>query len=140
LADRKKEVFEDDLRILLMSIRDETFETYSLVDISTTGKDPAVAMIKLRKGEEEFMDTAVGDGPVDASCRAIDRIVGIPGRLEEFNVRAVSPGKEAMGEAHVIVDFENRPFTGNGASTDITEAAILAYLNAVNKFLAIREA
>jgi len=74
---------------------------------------------------------------VHAACMAIERIVGISGRLEEFQIRAASPGKDAMGEAHVIVNFENRPFTGTGASTDIIEAAVLAYLNALNKYLAL---
>lgn len=139
LADRKKEIFDDDLRILLMSMRDETFEIYTLEDLNTSGKNPAMALVKLRKGdaEETQSDTAVGDGPVDAACRAIERVVGVNGKLEEFTLRAATPGKDAHGEAHVIVTFENRPYTGTGASTDIIEATALAYLNALNKFLAI---
>ncbi len=137
LADQKKEIFDDDLRILLLGLRDETFETYALADLNTSGKDPSMAMVELRKGEEKTRDTALGDGPVHAACMAIERIVGISGRLEEFQIRAASPGKDAMGEAHVIVNFENRPFTGTGASTDIIEAAVLAYLNALNKYLAL---
>ena len=138
LADRKKEVFDDDLRILLMTMRDESFEIYSLLDVNTSGKNPTMAMIKLKKGEDEpLTDTALGDGPVDAACRAIERIVGISGQLDEFTIRAATPGKDAQGGAHVVVTFENRAYTGTGASTDIIEAAVLAYLNAMNKFLAI---
>lgn len=139
LADRKKEVFDDDLRILLMSMRDETFEIYSLQDLNTSGKNPAMALVKLKKGEDEtpLTDTAIGDGPVDAACRAIERVVGVSGKLEEFTIRAATPGKDAHGEAHVVVNFENRRYTGIGASTDIIEAAVLAYLNAMNKYLAI---
>ncbi|HIA47978.1 MAG TPA: 2-isopropylmalate synthase [Candidatus Hydrogenedentes bacterium] len=139
LADRKKEVFDDDLRILLMSMRDETFEIYSLQDLNTSGKKPAMALVKLKKGEDEtpLTDTAIGDGPVDAACRAIERVVGVSGRLEEFTIRAATPGKDAQGEAHVVVNFEHRRYTGVGASTDIIEAAVLAYLNAMNKYLAI---
>ncbi len=139
LADQKKEVFDDDLRILLLSLRDETFETYHLEDLNTSGKDPSMAMVELRKGEVKLADTALGDGPVDAACMAIERIVGVSGRLEEFQIRAASPGKDAMGEAHLIVNFDKRPFTGTGASTDIIEAAVLAYLNALNKYLALME-
>jgi len=139
LADQKKEVFDDDLRILLLSMRDETFETYSLEDLNTSGKEPTMAMVELRRGEEKLSDTSLGDGPVHAACMAIERIVGVSGRLEEFQIRAASPGKDAMGEAHVIVNFENRPFTGTGASTDIIEAAVLAYLNALNKYLALSQ-
>ena len=137
LADQKKEIFDDDLRILLLGLRDETFETFHLEDLNTSGKDPSMAMVELRKGDVKLADTALGDGPVHAACMAIERIVGVSGHLEEFQIRAASPGKDAMGEAHVIVNFEKRPFTGTGASTDIIEAAVLAYLNALNKYLAL---
>ena len=139
LADRKKEIFDDDLRILLMSMRDETFDIYSLVDMYTSGKEPAMAFVKLRKGDSEeiLSDTADGDGPVDATCHAIERVVGVTGRLEEFTIRAATPGKDAQGEAHVVVNFDGRAYTGTGASTDIIMAAALAYLNAMNKYLAI---
>ena len=137
LADQKKEIFDDDLRILLLGLRDETFETFHLEDLNTSGKDPSMAMVELRKGDVKLADTALGDGPVHAACMAIERIVGVSGHLEEFQIRAASPGKDAMGEAHVIVNFDKRPFTGTGASTDIIEAAVLAYLNALNKYLAL---
>jgi 2-isopropylmalate synthase len=136
LADQKKEVFDDDLRILMLSIRDETFETYTLERLNFSNKE---AMVELRKGEEILAETALGDGPVDAACRAIERIVGVQGKLEQFQIRAASPGKDALGEAHVIVQFDHRPFTGSGASTDIIEAAVRAYLNALNKYLAVRK-
>ncbi len=140
LTDRKKEIFDDDLRILLMSLREETFEIYSLDAMNTSGKNPAMAMVKLHRGDDDpVSDTATGDGPVDAACRAIERVVGVQGRMEEFNIRAATPGKDAHGEAHVIVNFDDRPFVGTGASTDIIEAAVLAYLNALNKYLAVRE-
>lgn len=139
LADRKKEVFDDDLRILLMSMLEETFEVYSLEALNTSGKNPAMAMVKLSKGDSDdtMSDTATGDGPVDAACRAIERVVGVSGKLEEFTLRAATPGKDAHGEAHVTVIFDDRPYTGIGVSTDIIEAAVLAYLNAMNKYLAI---
>ncbi len=137
LADQKKEVFDDDLRILMLSIRDETFETYSLERLNFSNKE---AMVELRKGKDDILaESALGDGPVDASCKAIERIVGVQGKLEQFQIRAASPGKDALGEAHVIVQFDQRPFTGSGASTDIIEAAVRAYLNALNKYLAVRK-
>ena len=138
LADKKKEVFEDDLRVLLATMRDESFETYSLEQLRTSGSDPAMALVKLKRGDEEFFDTAIGDGPVDAACQAIERVVGVSGRLQEFNIRAASPGKDALGEAHVTVLFDGKSYYGTGASTDIIEAAVKAYLSAVNKYLALR--
>ncbi|MCC6490136.1 MAG: 2-isopropylmalate synthase, partial [Candidatus Hydrogenedentes bacterium] len=139
LADKKKEIFEDDLRVLVASMRNESFETYSLEQLRTSGSDPAMALVKLKRGKEEFLDTAIGDGPVDAACQAIERVAGVSGRLQEFNIRAASPGKDALGEAHVTVLLDGKSYYGTGASTDIIEAAVKAYLSAVNKYLALRE-
>lgn len=141
LADRKKEIFDDDLRILLMSMREETFDLYTLEDFDTFGKDPAKATVKLRHGDsaDVLSSEAEGDGPVDAVCLAIEQVAGVTGQLVDFTLRAATPGKDAHGEAHMVVNFENRPYTGIGASTDIIRAAALAYLNAMNKYLAISQ-
>lgn len=138
LADKKKEVFEDDLRVLVASIRNESFETYAMEDLRIVGGNPAIAFVKLRKGKMEYAETATGDGPVDAACQAIERIIGLSGKLEEFSIRAASPGKEALGEAHVTVALNGNSYYGTGASTDIVEAAVHAYLNAINKHLALQ--
>jgi 2-isopropylmalate synthase len=142
LADRKKEVFEDDLRVLVVAMQDKTFEVYRLEAVRTSSTDPAMAFVRLKKGEVEFMDTATGDGPVDAAIQAVDRVIGVSGVLKEFSIRAATPGKDALGEAHVVVAFDDskKTFTGTGASTDIIEAAVQAYVNAVNKRLAIQGA
>jgi 2-isopropylmalate synthase len=140
LADKKKEVFEDDLRVLIAAMRDESFETYHLLQVRTSGDDPAMALVKLRRGEggEELYETATGDGPVDSACKAVERLTGVSGRMLEFSVRAATPGKDALGQAHVTVEFEGKAYYGQGASTNIIEAAVHAYVNAVNKFLAIQ--
>ncbi len=139
LADRKKEVFDDDLRMLILGIQQEHFEIYHLEQVLTSGNDPAMALIKLRRGGETLMDTALGDGPVHAAFMAVERIVGASGRLEQFEIRATTPGKDALGEAYVTVIFDGRSFRGNGASTDIIEAAVLAYLNATNKYVVYQQ-
>jgi len=137
LADRKKEVFEDDLRVLIVTLHDERTDVYQLEQLRASGNDPTVALVKLKKGDDEFTDTAMGDGPVHAACVAIERITGVMGKLEDFRIRAATPGKDALGEAHVTVSFEGQKYTGSGASTDIIEAAVSAYLSAANKFIAI---
>ncbi len=139
LADRKKEVYSDDLRMLIVGLHNEKFETYHLEDLRTFGEDPTVALVKLKCGDTTQTETATGDGPVHASCVAIEKIVGHTGRLEEFEVRATTPGKDALGEAYVTVRFDDRSYRGSGASTDIIESAIHAYLNAVNKHVAYLE-
>lgn len=138
LADRKKEVFEDDLRVLIVAMQDKTFEVYRLDQVRTSGGDPAMAYVKLRKGDMTFPETATGDGPVDAAFQAVDRITGYKGELKEFSIRAATAGTDALGEAHVSVAFGKRTYTGTGASTDIIEAAVQAYLGAVNKYAAIQ--
>jgi len=139
LADRKKEVFEDDLHVLVLSLQEKTFEVFVLDQVRVSGTDPAMAMVKLKRGEEVFVDTAVGDGPVDAAFQAVERITGVSGKLRDFNIRAATPGKEALGEARVVVDFGGRLYTGTGASTDIIEAAVQAYLHAANKHVALKD-
>jgi 2-isopropylmalate synthase len=138
LADQKKEIFDDDLRLLLLGVRDETFQTYQLGKLSYSGKEESAATVELIHGASRRSEFAQGDGPVHAACVAIEKIVGVQGKLETFQMRAASPGKDALGEAHVIVQFDQRPFTGSGVSTDIVEAAVLAYLHALNKYLALR--
>lgn len=139
LADRKKEVYSDDLRMLIVDLHNEKFQTYNLEQLRTFGENPTVALVKLRCGEKTLTETATGDGPVDASCVAIEKIVGYTGKLEQFEIRATTPGKDALGEAHVTVSFDGRNYRGSGASTDIIESAIHAYLNAVNKHVAYIE-
>jgi 2-isopropylmalate synthase len=86
--------------------------------------------------EEVFQDAGIGDGPVDAALKAIDRLTQTRGRLMDYSLRAVSQGKDALGEVTVKVDFGDKELiTGKGASTDVIEASARAYLNAVNRYL-----
>ena len=78
----------------------------------------------------------IGDGPVDAALKAIDGLTRTRGKLMDYSLRAVSQGKDALGEVSVKVDFgDGELVTGKGASTDVIEASARAYLNAVNRFL-----
>jgi 2-isopropylmalate synthase len=85
---------------------------------------------------EVLQDAGVGDGPVDAALKAIDRLTKTRGKLMDYSLRAVSQGKDALGEVTVKADFgDGELVTGKGASTDVIEASARAYLNAVNRFL-----
>ncbi len=139
LADKKKEVYDDDLRMLIVTTGNEGIDLYTLEQVRTSGEEPAMALVQLKRGEETLLDTAVGDGPIDAAFRAVERIAGVRGRLQQFDIRATTPGKDALGEAYVTVEFEGAAYRGNGASTNIIQAAVLAYLNAINKHLALRD-
>jgi 2-isopropylmalate synthase len=99
------------------------------------------ATVRLRKTGSKSngdlqQDAGIGDGPVDATLKAIDRLTRTRGKLLDYSLRAVSQGKDALGEVSVKVDFgDGELVTGKGASTDVIEASARAYLNAVNRFL-----
>ena len=74
-----------------------------------------------------------GDGPVDACFKAIDKITGIAVRLADYRLEAVTQGKDAQGRVSLTLVKKGKNFSGQGASTDIIQASILAYINALNK-------
>ena len=78
-------------------------------------------------------DAAIGDGPIDAVFKAMERIMDLTAKLDEFDVRSVSEGKDALGEVRVTITIHGRHYQGKGVSTDIIEAATHAYLKALNK-------
>jgi len=81
-------------------------------------------------------DAATGDGPVDAVFRAVERISGISGVLEQYHVGSVSSGKDAQGEVRVEVRIDGELFTGRSVSTDIIESSAKAFLQTINKAIA----
>ena len=138
IGDKKKFVYDDDLTALVETKITEVPETYSLEYLNVVCGNQTVptATVKLKKAGKVVTDAGTGDGPVDAALKTIDRITGRRGRLMDYQLRAVSQGKDAIGEVTVKVDFDGELITGKGASTDVIEASARAYLNAVNRFLA----
>jgi 2-isopropylmalate synthase len=137
LADKKKEIFDDDLIAIVKDEIAHVPETYGLDYlhvISGTGIVPS-ATVRLKKEEQVFQDSGVGDGPVDAVLNAIDAITGLKGRLQDYQLRAITSGRDAMGEVSVKVDFDGTIVTGKGASTDVIEASARAYVNALNRLV-----
>lgn len=137
VADKKKEVFDEDLQALLEDERGMVSGGYRLVSLyAVTGnKTVPTATVTLEKEGDTAEESSTGDGPVDACYRAIDLITGLSPSLEEYSLRAVTGGKEAMGEVSVRIELEGKTFSGRGASTDIVEASTKAYLRAVNKII-----
>jgi 2-isopropylmalate synthase len=135
LADKKKEVFDDDLISIVKDDMAQGPETYGLDYlhvISGTGVIPS-ATVRLKKEDQVFQDSGVGDGPVDAVLNAIDAITGLKGRLQDYQLRAVTGGKDALGEVSIKVDFDGTVVPGKGSSTDVIEASARAYVNALNR-------
>jgi 2-isopropylmalate synthase len=145
IGDKKKFVYDDDLAALVEGRITEVPETWSLEYLNVTSGNQTVptATVRLRKSAsgrkaatDAVQDAGIGDGPVDAALKAIDRITKTRGKLMDYSLRAVSQGKDALGEVSVKADFgDGELVTGKGASTDVIEASARAYLNAVNRFL-----
>jgi 2-isopropylmalate synthase len=137
LADRKKEIFDEDLIAIVHEGMREVPETYRLKLLQATAGSvrPSTATVTLETDGTEEIACAVGDGPVSAAYTAIDQITRFRGRLVDYSIRSVSRGRDAIGEVFVHVDFGGRMFTGKAASTDVVDASARAYLHAVNKAL-----
>ena len=141
VGDKKKFVYDEDLVALVEGHITEVPETFSLDYLNVTSGNQTVptATVRLKrtgKSADILQDAGVGDGPVDAALKAIDRLTKTRGKLIDYTLRAVSQGKDALGEVTVKVDFgDGELVTGKGASTDVIEASARAYLNSVNRFL-----
>ncbi|MBI5177889.1 MAG: 2-isopropylmalate synthase [Nitrospinae bacterium] len=141
LADKKKEVYEDDLEAVVGDEITQGRQTYELAYFhSTTGNATVpTATVKLKKGNDVLTAAANGDGPIDAVYNAIDAITGVKGKLLNYQVRAVSGDKDAVGEVTVQVAFgKGSSVRGRSASTDTVEASTRAYISALNRMLAER--
>lgn len=135
LADQKKEVFDDDLHVLMGApiVMDGGIKVKN-VSIATAGSGMATATVTLEIDGQSFTDAAYGDGPVDAVFKAIDRIAARPVKLENYTLNSVSRGSEALGSATVKVRVEDDGLiVGHGASTDVIKASAKAYANALAK-------
>ncbi|MBC7346485.1 MAG: 2-isopropylmalate synthase [Clostridia bacterium] len=135
LADRKSEITDRDLEAIVrheLKTIPEKFQLESMHISSGTNVVPT-ATVGLKVNGTLLQEAACGEGPVDATFKAIDKITGLPVALRNYTLNAVSGGKDAMGEVTVHVEYEGRGFLGRGLSTDIIEASAKAYINALNK-------
>ncbi len=137
LADKKKEIYDADIIALVENRMVDETNRWELVKFHTSAgtSTTPTATIELHCNEkdENKCDAAIGDGPMDAAFKALERITNIAAELNDFKVRSVSQGKDALGEVSVKLEVNNRPHTGKGISTDIVEAGAKAYLMALNK-------
>jgi 2-isopropylmalate synthase len=137
LADKKKEVYDEDLVVLIEKYFEDVHAGWELLGLHTTAGTSVLptATVSIRRPDGEIVrDAAIGDGPVDAIFKAVERVTGVHANLREFVVRGVTQGKDAQGEVtlELEVESDDRSYRGRAASTDIVEASALAYLNAVN--------
>ncbi len=156
LADKKKNVYDADIVALIDNRINVSHDRWKLVQFhiaAGTGTIPT-ATVELRdeaavekpdssaatRSAVSFRDAAIGDGPVDAVCKAMERIIGITAELKDYQVRSVSVGEDAQGEASVEIIYLGRRYHGKAVSTDVIEASALAYLKALNRAVSERPA
>ncbi len=138
LADSKKDVFDEDIRELVNDEFVGAEKTYEVLVLSSNScnKGHASTALTLRYKDEILSDSALGNGGVDAIFKAIDRISGISGSLKEYQVKAVSQGKDALAKVTVKVEFKDEgAIIGRGLDVDTMLASAKAYVAALNTYL-----
>ncbi|HEX6972575.1 MAG TPA: alpha-isopropylmalate synthase regulatory domain-containing protein, partial [Limnochordia bacterium] len=135
LCDRKKQVSDRDIRAIVEEGFTAVPEAFRLeyLHVSSGTNTVATATVRVAKGGVVHEEAAVGDGPVDAAYKAIDRVIGISTVLESYQLQAVTGGKDALGEVVVRIRDGENVYVGRGTSTDVIEASARAYLQALNK-------
>ena len=135
----KKNVGAKELEAIISGVAMQVPPTYTLVSymVNSSGGNAlaASAQIVLDKKGETLQGISMGDGPIDAAFVALEQIMGCHFELDDFQIQAVTEGKEAMGSALVKLRAEGKLYAGTGISTDIIGASIRAYLNAINKIV-----
>lgn len=134
LADRKHEIFDEDLQALVTDTLTEVEEHIRLIHlevISCMGEVP-VASVQLNVDGKEQTARAEGSGPVDATFKAIEQLIGSAASLQLYSVNAITQGTDSQGEVTVRLEKAGRIVNGNGADTDIVVASAKAYINALN--------
>ena len=144
LADKKREVTDRDLEILMDEEKRVSNEpsTYELDHIHFSSGDhdiPTATVRLIDPSGNPVTDASTGNGPVDAACKAIDRVIGCSTKLLDFNVQSISEGLDSIGTVTIRIQSDGRTFFGRGASTDVIVASAKAYLSAVNRMLAADE-
>lgn len=138
LADKKHEVFDEDLQALVSDVQEQEaeqrFQYVSLEAVSSTGKKPVTTVV-LNVDGEEAQQQSEGDGPVDAAFKAIESIAKSGAELKLYSVNAITEGTDSQGEVTVRLEKNGLIVNGSGADTDIIVASVKAYVNALNILL-----
>lgn len=137
VCEKKDAVGAKELEALIASSAMQAPSTYHLESYTTNSSNltSSMSQVMLRCNDEIICGVSTGDGPIDSAFRAIEQCVGHHYELDNFQVQAVTEGKEALGSALVRLRNNGKLYSGNGISTDIVAASIRAYINALNKIV-----
>ncbi len=135
LADRKKEVNDDDILTLAgADSADNHAVKLDFLQVTTGMGVKSVASIGLDISGQKFEAAATGNGPVDAAIKALKKIIMKQMTLKEFTIQAISKGSDDVGKVHMQVEYNGSVYYGFGANTDIVTASVEAYIECINKF------
>ena len=140
---KKKFVTDRDVEALVAEELRTVDERYHLDQLHVTCGEPGIPTASVRittVDGQEFTESAVGDGPVDAVYKAISKVVSLPNHLQEFSVKSITDTTEAMGEVTIRIESDGQMYTGRSVSTDIIVASAKAYLNALNRLASMQKA
>lgn len=139
VADRKKQIYDEDLEKIAGDETSAVFQTYELIHVQVSCGDKMIptATVNIRDAQgRDLIDSCHGTGPVDAVYRAINRIANVENELIEFSIQAVTEGIDALADVTIRIRRGNDIYTGRGAHTDIVVASGRAYVHALNKLIA----
>jgi len=140
LADRKKDIYDDDLRALVTNEMTSAPKIYELISLQLMDCSNGVpsAAVKIRKDNDEIIEAGIGEGTIDAVFKTVDRISGYTGQLMDYQVKSVSEGKDALASVTVKVSFNDEPaIIGHGLNIDTMLASARAYIGALNSYLSM---
>ena len=135
LADKKKEINDDDVLMLAGADRAEAHAVkLDFLQVTTGMGVKSVASIGLDISGQKFEEASTGNGPVDAAIKALKKIIQKKMTLKEFTIQAISKGSDDIGKVHMQVEYNGNVYYGFGANTDIVSASVEAYIDCINKF------
>lgn len=139
LCDKKKEITDRDIEVMVWNLAPENTQDIFVLksfSVHTSDSEAATAVIALEKNGEVREDVSLGNGPVDAAYKAVDKIVNPPEYiLENYIIQSVSEGKDSLGEVLTALRYDDKIFSARGLSTDVIEASILSYVHTLNKLV-----
>ncbi len=136
LADKKKEVYDEDLFMLVSDLVSDVPNILKLIDLTTSlsSSNTSQASVVLSQHEKQFTSEAEGDGPIDAIHKAICKAIHLDATLLNFDIHALTPGSEAMGDAKIVIKINDTEYTGRASSTDIIRASTESFISAINHY------
>jgi len=137
LADKKKNIYDEDIEALIDTGINQERKTVQLdyFQVSSGNKNVPTSTVRMIYEGKTLQEACIGNGPVDASFKAIEKALGISVTLEDYQIRSVTEGKDALGEVVVHISYQGKIFIGRAVSIDVIESSIKAYIEAVNRMI-----